>query len=136
MLPAEELCFCLQESLSNLQHNRISCGLQFQLNGVLPLELVETFFDFYEACVECSLETITDLVVLVGEDDQDWKLTLLLSGADDLSRLVQRFQSASICWQEGMSRCILKVSKKADTVDKGDLNDDQMVFKTDQPLVD
>lgn len=136
MLPAEELCFCLQESLSNLQHNRISCGLQFQLNGVLPLELVETFFDFYEACVECSLETITDLVVLVGEDDQDWKLTLLLSGADDLSRLVQRFQSASICWQEGMSRCILKVSKKVDTVDKGDLNDDQMVFKTDQPLVD
>lgn len=136
MLPAEELCFCLQESFSNLQHNRISCGLQFQLNGVLPLELVETFFDFYEACVECSLETITDLVVLVGEDDQDWKLTLLLSGADDLSRLVQRFQSASICWQEGMSHCILKVSKKVDTVDKGDLNDDQMVFKTDQPLVD
>lgn len=137
MLPAEELCFCLQESLSNLQHNQISCGLQFQQSGVLPLELVETFFDFYEACVECSLETITDLVVLTGEDDQDWKLTLLLSGAADPGQLAEDFPSASICLQEGMSRCVLKMPKqKVKTEDKGDLNHDQMVFKTDQPLFD
>ena len=115
-IPSEELHLCLRESESNLSLYGVTCTLCFKLSGELPFGTAGTLFDFYEAVVELSLDTLTDMTVFAAATADALRITLILSCNTDMKMLLNEFENASVINEDDVWYCELTISGGGETV--------------------
>ena len=115
-IPSEELHLCLRESESNLRLYGVTCALCFKLSGELPFGTAGTLFDFYEAVVELSLDTLTDMTVFAAGTADALRITLILSCNTDMKMLLNEFENASVINEDDVWYCELTISGGGETV--------------------
>ncbi|WP_455582901.1 hypothetical protein [Dysosmobacter sp.] len=89
-LSASELAYCLKESLSNLQLCGAESRIRFRLSGVLPFATVTEVYDAFEVAVESALTSLSELLVILTEEEGHIRLRLNIQSGADLSSLANR----------------------------------------------
>ena len=109
-IPAEELHLCLKESVSTLRLLGVTCALRFALSGDLPLPAAGALFDFYEAVIELSADTLTDMTAIAAGDAAAPHFTLLLSCDADMKAISETFSNTSVTNEDGVWYCTLTLA--------------------------
>ena len=115
-IPAEELHLCLMESISNLRPYGVSCALRFDLSEELPFHTAGTLFDFYEAVIELSLDTLTDMTAFAAGSAAGLHFTMILSCNTDMTVLSEKFANASVTNEDGVWYCTLTIAEGGEAV--------------------
>ena len=115
-IPAEELHLCLMESISNLRPYGVSCALRFDLSEELPFHTAGTLFDFYEAVIELSLDTLTDMTAFAASSAAGLHFTMILSCNTDMTVLSEKFANASVTNEDGVWYCTLTIAEGGEAV--------------------
>ena len=88
---AGELRLCLNESAANLGLCGVDCKASVTLEGALPPAQANTVYDLFEAAVELSLDTLTSLLLFVGQKDGALCVNLSAACDADMTLLCRRF---------------------------------------------
>ena len=115
-IPAEELHLCLMESISNLRPYGVNCALRFDLSEELPFHTAGTLFDFYEAVIELSLDTLTDMTAFAAGSAAGLHFTMILSCNTDMTVLSEKFANASVTNEDGVWYCTLTIAEGGEAV--------------------
>ena len=105
----EELSLCLNESAGSLRLCGVTCAYQLNLDDRMSLEAAADLYDFYEAIVELSLDTLTDIFASVDRDNEEYRLSLMLRCDSDLLPLLEQFPNADVTKEDGVWYCALTV---------------------------
>lgn len=115
-IPSEELHLCLRESEANLRLLGVTCALRFDLAGPLSIHTAGTLFDFYEAAIELSLDTLTDMTAFVVGNAASLHFTLIISCDTDMTVLSGGFANASVTNEDGVWYCTLNLAEGGDAL--------------------
>lgn len=115
-IPAEELNLCLMESISNLRPYGVNCALRFDLSEELPFHTAGTLFDFYEAVIELSLDTLTDMTAFAAGSAAGLHFTMILSCNTDMTVLSEKFANASVTNEDVIWYCTLTIAEGGEAV--------------------
>lgn len=115
-IPAEELHLCLMESISNLRPYGVNCALRFDLSEELPFHTAGTLFDFYEAVIELSLDTLTDMTAFAAGSAAGLHFTMILYCNTDMTVLSEKFANASVTNEGGVWYCTLTIAEGGEAV--------------------
>ncbi len=63
LIPAEELAHCLRESADNLRIGQIACSFCSAVSGMIPLQYACVVYDFFEAVLEASLDSLHSVLI-------------------------------------------------------------------------
>ena len=110
-VPSAELLLCLNESVSNLRKCGVNCAVKLRYESDVESETAGTLYDFFEAAVELSLNTLKALTVFIDGGEEDCSLTLFLDCGEDMMPVLQRHPSASLTIENGAWCGRLSVAK-------------------------
>ncbi len=90
-IPVQELAYCLQETLTNLQLGGIECSLQFHLNGTVSYEEITQCYTAFQEIIESVMECTSKVVVSVIQNHEKLLLKLYISCPMDLTKFERDF---------------------------------------------
>ena len=90
-IPAQELAYCLQETLSNLQLGGIDCSLQFDLNGTVSYEEITQCYTAFQKIIESVMECTSKICVSVIRNQGKLLLKMYISCPMDLTKFERDF---------------------------------------------
>ena len=90
-IPVQELAYCLQETLTNLQLGGIECSLQFHLNGTVSYEEITKCYTAFQEIIESVMECTSKVVVSVIQNHEKLLLKLYISCPMDLTKFERDF---------------------------------------------
>ena len=78
-IPAEELSYCVMESVNNMESAGIGCSFTDRCRGMLQTETAVLAYDLFEAAVEQTLPTLTFAVIRLSAENGAVTLRLMLA---------------------------------------------------------
>ena len=111
---AEELSLCLNESAGSLRLSGVTCASRLNVEGSMSLDAAAAIYDFYEAVVEFSLDTLTDLFASVDRENGGYRISVMLRCDSGLLTLLEQFPNADVKKENDVWYCALTV-KAGDT---------------------
>lgn len=108
-IPAAELGLCLDESVHNLRLRLKNCAILLDFGGSLPLNTAAALYDFFEAVVEASLDTLSGLSASFSCKGRNYSAFLMLQGAGDLQEGLRLFPGAHAFWEDDICYLTLTI---------------------------
>ena len=90
--------------------------MRFDLSEELPFHTAGTLFDFYEAVIELSLDTLTDMTAFAAGSAAGLHFTMILSCNTDMTVLSEKFANASVTNEDGVWYCTLTIAEGGEAV--------------------
>lgn len=109
--PSKELSLCLQESGANLRLCGVNYAFQSNFDNQISLTTAGLFYDFYEAVVEATLDSLTDLIVALHAENGGYRISLMLRCHTDITQLSLRFPNASLSQEADVWYCSMPASE-------------------------
>lgn len=109
LVPAGELRLCMDESVSNLRLRVKNCACLMDFEGSLCLDTAAALYDFFEAAVEASLDTLSGLSASFSREDGSYLALLMLQGAGNLTDLAEDFPGACVLCEDGVWHLMMTV---------------------------
>lgn len=104
-VPADELTYCLRESLEYLEGCGVACAMNAPVGGMkIEGNVLQTAYDFFEDCVEAALPTLSALMVRLSDAD-GFSIRLIeqdaaqpdVSGYAEYGRLTMTEEDGALC---------------------------------------
>ena len=77
--PAQELEYCLRESMENLRLCRVAVSLSCRCQGILPKDSAMAAYDFFEMIMEAALPTMNAILVNLAVESETVEMTFSIS---------------------------------------------------------
>lgn len=77
--PAQELEYCLRESMENLRLCRVAVSLSCRCQGILPKDSAMAAYDFFEMIMESALPTMNAILVNLAVESETVEMTFSIS---------------------------------------------------------
>lgn len=77
-IPAEELNYCIRESVECLKTCGVTCSFDFDLTGKTDADMTMLLYDVFERAVEKSLDELFSLLINVYEDNENIYLKMVI----------------------------------------------------------
>lgn len=105
-LPAQELEYCLQESMENLRLCRCAVSLACRCEGILVKDAAVAVYEFFESVIEAALPSLVAVLVNLTIQRECVQMSISLSCDPDAIRIDREFLescggSAIVSEQEG-----------------------------------
>ena len=114
---AEELLLCINETASNLKLYGVECNLLYRISGQLSPGAANLIYDFFEAVIEKSLNSLTDILLYAEEDGTALNINISTACDCDLTELDGRFTSFTAEHDEDGIWCLsLMLEKDGETI--------------------
>lgn len=95
LLDAGEIALTFRESLDNMELYGISCGFHSDIDGAVPAECVMKLYDVFENIVECALDKMQAITVLITRKRAGLQMTVNTDADADVNRLSSDFMKVS-----------------------------------------
>ena len=95
LLDAGEIALTFRESLDNMELYGISCGFHSDIDGAVPAECVMNLYDVFENIVECALDKMQAITVLITRKRAGLQMTVNTDADADVNRLSSDFMKVS-----------------------------------------
>ncbi len=95
LLDAGEIALTFRESLDNMELYGISCGFHSDIDGAVPAECVMKLYDVFENIVECALDKMQAIIVLITRKRAGLQMTVNTDADADVNRLSSDFMKVS-----------------------------------------
>lgn len=95
LLDAGEIALTFRESLDNMELYGISCGFHSDIDGAVPAECVMKLYDVFENIVECALDKMQAITVLITRKCAGLQMTVNTDADADVNRLSSEFMKVS-----------------------------------------
>ena len=109
MVPVSELRLCVNESLDNLRMQVKRCAFWGDAEEELPQDKAAALYDFFEAVVELSMDTLSGLTVSYTRESGNCALLLMVQCGTDLTALARSFPAAAVANEDGIWYCELHI---------------------------
>lgn len=114
---AEELLLCINETASNLKLYGIECNVLYRISGQLSPGAANLIYDFFEAVIEKSLNSLTDILLYAEEDGTAVNVNISAACDCNLTELDDRFTSFTAEHDEDGIWCLsLMLEKDGETI--------------------
>ena len=97
---AGELRLCLNESAANLGLCGVECKTSVTAEGALSPAQANDVYDFFEAAVELSLDSLASLLLFVGREGDAVCVNLSAACGADMTALCRRFPALTVTRDE------------------------------------
>lgn len=77
--PAQELEYCLRESMENLRLCRVAVSLSCRCQGILPKDSAMAAYDFFEMIMESALPTMNAILINLAVESGTVEMTFSIS---------------------------------------------------------
>ena len=77
--PAQELEYCLRESMENLRLCRVAVSLSCRCQGILPKDSAMAAYDFFEMIMEAALPTMNAILINLAVESGTVEMTFSIS---------------------------------------------------------
>ena len=77
--PAQELEYCLRESMENLRLCRVAVSLSCRCQGILPKDSAMAAYDFFEMIMESALQTMNAILINLAVESGTVEMTFSIS---------------------------------------------------------
>ena len=77
--PAQELEYCLRESMENLRLCRVAVSLSCRCQGILPQDSAMAAYDFFEMIMESALPTMNAILINLAVESGTVEMTFSIS---------------------------------------------------------
>ena len=95
LLDAGEIALTFRESLDNMELYGISFGFHSDIDGAVPAECVMKLYDVFENIVECALDKMQAITVLITRKRAGLQMTVNTDADADVNRLSSDFMKVS-----------------------------------------
>ena len=109
---AEELLLCINETASNLKLYGVECNVLYRISGQLSPGAANLIYDFFEAVIEKSLNSLTDILLYAEEDGTALNINISAACDCDFAELDGRFTSFTAEHDEDGIWCLSLMLKK------------------------
>lgn len=114
---AEELLLCINETASNLKLYGVECNVLYRISGQLSPGAANLIYDFFEAVIEKSLNSLTDILLYAEEDGTAVNVNISAACDCDFAELDDSFTSFTAEHDEDGIWCLsLMLEKDGETI--------------------
>ena len=108
---------CINETASNLKLYGVECNVLYRISGQLSPGAANLIYDFFEAVIEKSLNSLTDILLYVEEDGTAVNVNISTACDCNLTELDGRFTSFTAEHDEDGIWCLsLMLEKDVETI--------------------